>query len=314
MLVIQLQQHGDVQLLGTVAGAVAAGGAGQPPAQQSVGDGEQGAALLFAEGTLRLKGGDVVLELLEVGHPGQGDGHAGDVLQEAEGPCGGGFAGAEGAQPCLVFRGQRSQLSAPHRLHHPHGDVPLLEQLNLGPGVLEGPVHVIELNLAELHVLPVGVQEPLHDRKGAVDGKAQMADSAVLFLFHQVGEDAVLLVVQVGVDVHLAEVVKQVKIKVIHAALLELPFKNLLYLGHIGQIVSGELIREIEAVPGVLGQGLSQRGFRIAGMITPGGVVVIDAVGHGIVHQLLGGGGVNSGVVALQHGQAHSAHAQGGQL
>ena len=36
-----------------------------------------------------------------------------------------------------------------------------VQLLRLGPGALEVPVQVVELELAELHVFPIGVQEAL---------------------------------------------------------------------------------------------------------------------------------------------------------
>ena len=49
-------------------------------------------------------------------------------------------------------------------------------------------------------------------------------------------------------------------------------------------------------------------------MVAPGGVVVVHAAGHGLVHHLKGGRLVHLGVVPVNDGQAHAAHTQGGQL
>ena len=140
-----------------------------------------------------------------------------------------------------------------------------------------------------------------------------MADAAVLLLLHQIVEDAVLGV-QIGVDVLFAYVVEQIEVKVIHLALPQLLLKDLLHLGHVGQVIAGELVRQIKAVPGMPGQGPAHHQLRGAVVVAPGGVVVVDPVGHGAVHQLLGGGFIDPAVVPLQHRQAHTAQAQGRQL
>ena len=60
-----------------------------------------------------------------------------------------------------------------------------------------------------------------------------MADTAAPLLLHQIVVDAVLRV-QVGVDVHLTDVVEEIEIKIVHPALFQLLLKNLLHLGHVG--------------------------------------------------------------------------------
>ena len=67
-----------------------------------------------------------------------------------------------------------------------------------------------------------------------------MPDAAVLLLLHQVVMDAVPGV-QVGVDVHLAHIVEEIEVKVVHLALFQLRFEDLLNLRHIGQVVAGNL-------------------------------------------------------------------------
>ena len=162
-------------------------------------------------------------------------------------------------------------------------------------------------------MLPIGLQEAPEHRQVPVAGEAQVADAAVLLLLHEIVKDAVLGV-QVGVDVHLAHVVKQIEVEIIHPALFQLLLKDLPYLGHVGQVIAGELVSQIEPVPGVLGQGLSHHQLGIAAVVAPGGVVVVHPAGHGLVHQSGGRRLVHLGVVPVHDGQAHTAHTQGGQL
>ena len=72
--------------------------------------------------------------------------------------------------------------------------------------------------------------------------------------------------------------------------------------------------RQIVAVPGILFQRLSEKFFRFPVVIDVGAVVVVDAVGHGVVDDLLRPRPVNGrAVLAALHRQAHIAHAQPGE-
>ena len=80
-----------------------------------------------------------------------------------------------------------------------------------------------------------------------------MADAPGLLLLHQIIEDAVFLI-QIGVNVHLADVVEQIKVEILHPAFLQLLLKNLLHLVHVRQVIAWELGGQIEALPRVLFQ------------------------------------------------------------
>ena len=100
----------------------------------------------------------------------------------------------------------------------------------------------------------------------------------------------------------------------VHLALLELLLEDLLHLGHVGQVVAGKFVGNVEFLSGIPGQGLAQRQLGVAVVVAPGGVVVVHAAGHGLVHHLEGSRLVHLGVVPVNDGQTHTAHAQGGQL
>ncbi len=119
------------------------------------------------EGRFRLESGDVGLQLLQVGHAGENHGHAGHGLEEAEGP-GQGWsrrgAGPSGARPPRRLRRarrppRRGSMTQTGMCHS-------FSRSTLSLAVLEGPVQVVELQLAELHVLAVGVQEPFRSPAG----------------------------------------------------------------------------------------------------------------------------------------------------
>ena len=73
-----------------------------------------------------------------------------------------------------------------------------------------------------------------------------MTDAARRLLLHEIGICTVFFLIEIGVDVHLAYVVEQIEIKVIHAALFELRFKDLLRLAHVGQIVPRKFTCEMK--------------------------------------------------------------------
>ncbi len=313
MFVVKSDKPGDVKALGAVVRTVAAGGTGQGlPAQDLVGDLHQFGQLALCQGLLGLEGMYVVLELGHVGHAGEDHSHLGDGLEEPEGPGGSGLVGAQGVQAPGVALAQLGETSAPEGLHDPDGDVVLLQQLHLGPGVLEGPVQIVDLELAELNMVPVGLQEAAHHRHTAVGGEAQVPDAAVGFLGGKVSVDAVLGI-QVGIDVHFADIVEEVEVEIVHLALFQLGLEDLLHPAHVVQVVAWELGGQIEALPGAPGKGPAQGQLGLAAVVAPGGVIVVDAMLHGVVHHLLSGGLVDLGVFPLQHRQTHGAQAQSGQ-
>ena len=109
----------------------------------------------------------------------------------------------------------------------------LTEQIHLFSAVLEGPIQIIELDLTELHIFAIGIQKTLQDIHAAMAGEAQMTDPAVLFLLHQIAVDPVLLVIQVGVNIHFTDIVEEVKIEIVDAQLIQLTLKNLLHLSPV---------------------------------------------------------------------------------
>ena len=141
-----------------------------------------------------------------------------------------------------------------------------------------------------------------------------MLDAAQPLLLHEVIQDAPL-----GVHVHLdrvfIDIVEEIEVEIVHAA----PFQLLLEDGGgvvaLGDLMAGVFVRKIPAPPGVAGQGAAQHPLRQSAVIGVGGVEVVDAVGHGVVHhgvhlRLIDGGGL---LAPGEQGQAHGAKAQAGQ-
>ena len=316
MLIVEGEQLGDVQALGAVVHAVAAGGAGEHLAvHHAASDVQQGGPLGIGEGLVGLEGVQVGLQLLLIGHAGEDHGDAGHTLEEAEGPAHGALAGPQGAELLRLFIGQPGQAAAPQGLHDPDGDVPAVELGRLVPGLLEVPVQIVELELAELHVLPHRVQELPDHRQGAVGGKAQVADAAVPLLLQQILHHPILGG-EVWLHVALVHVVEQIEVEVLHAAAAQLLLKNGLHpVGpDVVHIVAGELVCQEEALPGIAGQGLAHHHLGLAAVVAVGGVEVVGPPGHGGVHHPVHRGLVYILVPAAgQQGQAHAAKAQLGQ-
>ena len=99
-------------------------------------------------------------------------------------------------------------------------------------GILERPVQIIELNLTKFHFGAVGFQKPGHDFAASVRGKAQMPNPPVFLLLHQIGENAILLV-EICIDVHFADIMKQLEVKICHAAFLKLTLKDFCDFRHV---------------------------------------------------------------------------------
>ena len=136
-----------------------------------------------------------------------------------------------------------------------------------------------------------------------------MADAARALLLKQVVEDAVGGV-EVAVHVHLAHVVEEVEVEVAGAGLLELPLEDLLDLAHVGEVVAGELVGEVEGVARVACERAAEHDLRLARVVAPGGVEVVHALLERIVDHLVNGSLVGPGVVAVHARQAHRTEAQ----
>ena len=109
------------------------------------------------------------------------------------------------------------------------------------------------MQLAELHILAVLFKETLDNSQTAVRGKTEMTDTPILLLLHEVGIGAVLFLVQIGVDIHFANIVEEIEIEIIDSALLQLLFENLFDPAEIGKVVPGEFTREIKTFARILG-------------------------------------------------------------
>ncbi len=299
VLVVHLEQLGDVKAHGAVLGAVAAARAGDGPAAAHLArDVRQHGQLLLAQRRVDAKGLDVLLDLLHVGHAGQGHHDLRHALDKAEAPLDVGLLRARGAQALLVLGCQLGELAAAHGFHDPHRDPALGQHLDLGLGVLELPVKVVELDLTKLHVLPVGVQKAAHTLQAPVGREAQMPYPTCGFLFQQVLQDAVLWV-QVEVDVLLGHVMEEIEIKEVEPGLLKLLLEDLLDLLCVGRVVAGELGRDVVGAARVASQGDARGHLRDALVVGPGGVKVIDALLKGIVDHPVHGLLVDLAVVAL---------------
>ena len=144
-------------------------------------------------------------------------------------------------------------------------------------------------------------------------GEAEMADTPLALLLHQIRMGTVLGI-KILLDIHLADIVKQIEIEVFDAALSELLFEDFLDLAHVAQVIAGKLGGKIEALPGILLQELAHHQLGIAAVVSPRGVIVVDAMGHAVIKDGLGRRFVDSCIVAVNHRQKHVAHAQGGEL
>lgn len=134
-----------------------------------------------------------------------------------------------------------------------------------------------------------------------------MANAALGLLLQQEVHVASILC-HIGADGLLVDAVDQVKINVVRAEFAELFLKDLLNVG-VGHYI--ELGAQIVAVPGISAQGLTQKGFRFPRVVDIGGVIVVDALLHGVADDRPRLLSVN---FPPAHRQAHVAHTQAGEL
>lgn len=78
-----------------------------------------------------------------------------------------------------------------------------------------------------------------------------MADPPVFFLLYQIRKDSVFLVVQIGVDVFLIDIVEEIEVKIVYLAFFQLFLEDLFYQGHIRKVIAREFTGEVEGLPGV---------------------------------------------------------------
>ena len=84
-------------------------------------------------------------------------------------------------------------------------------------------------------------------------GEAEVPDTAAALLFGQIVEYPIFRV-QIGFNVHLADIVKKVKIEVVDPAFFELPFEDRLHLVHIRKVIARELGCKMPALTRITSQ------------------------------------------------------------
>ena len=155
------------------------------------------------------------------------------------------------------------------------------EELIFFSGPLQGPVHVVQLNLAELHILAAVVQEFFQSLHLRMAGKTQVLNSAQALLLLEIVQNVPF---GVHVDLHgfFVDVVQQVEVEVVHAAFFQLFLKDFGGVIAIAEnLVTGVLGGEVIAVPGVFAQHPAHHPLGLAAMVGIGGVEVIHPGLHG---------------------------------
>ena len=113
--------------------------------------------LLIRQRLFLLEGTDILFQLLHIGHAGKNHGHLGDGLEETEGPGRNRLIRAESFQFLLIFLGKLCQAPASYRLNYTYRQMIPTSQLRLFLRVLEFPVRVVEINLADSPLLHVSL-------------------------------------------------------------------------------------------------------------------------------------------------------------
>ncbi len=100
---------------------------------------------------------------------------------------------------------------------------------------------------------------------------------------------------------------EQVKVEIFNLTFFQLLLEYLLYLAHIREIVSRELIRELKAFARVAFQRVSDRQFRVSRVISPRGIIIIDPVLHCVADHFIGFRLIDAAVFAVDKRKPHTA-------
>lgn len=93
-----------------------------------------------------------------------------------------------------------------------------------------------------------------------------MPDTAVFFLLHEIAEQADVFI-QIRVDIPLAHVVEKIEVKILHAALAQLRFKDFFLAAQRGQVVAGKLGGEKIALARIAAEQVRHGGFGTAAVV-----------------------------------------------
>ena len=140
-------------------------------------------------------------------------------------------------------------------------------------------------------------------------GESKVLDLPFFFHLHQVVIDAVLRI-QIVVDIHLAYIMEKIEVEILHAGLSELLGEDLLYLRHVPEIVSGELICKIEALTRMGCERLAHDELGVSVMISPCRIKVINSGSKCFIHHFLCAFDIDLRVIPFNDRKTHRAESQ----
>ena len=71
-----------------------------------------------------------------------------------------------------------------------------------------------------------------------------MTDTSVLLLLNEIVIGAIFFIIQILVNIHLADIVEQIEIKILHLAFFKLLLKNLFHFPEIGKIIPRNFVAD----------------------------------------------------------------------
>ena len=126
----------------------------------------------------------------------------------------------------------------------------------------------------------------MHGLLISVARETEVADLS--FFFHPEQElRKPCAVIEILIDIQLADVMVEIKVEIVSFAFLKLFFENLLVLAEVRQIVAWELACKIITASVVFRQSFSDNCLAVACVIAPCGIVLIDTVRHRVIYHLL---------------------------
>ena len=248
---------------------------------------------------------DVVGKLLQGTHPGKHHHHSLKSGGEPDGVAGVGSALQPVEDPLGRLR-KICQGAAFDRFHDNDGLSVFAADLIAFPGFHLGVliVQIVELNLNHLN-LGIFRQNLIQNLGGVVEGNAQMADFSLRFQLQGclIGPGLlVLLEALPALGVH------QVKVKILYTAGLQLALEQGADILLLLKVVSGQLVGQDVAVPGVPGgQAFLQGQLAFSVDVSMGGVEIVEALFQKGIHHLFRLRNVH---FLADHGKPHETKAK----
>ena len=208
------------------------------------------------------------------------------TLQVSECPGRGRFIRAISSQLLRNAFIKGCQLASSYRFHDPDRYASCGQDFVFFLSVLQGPVQIIQLYLAELQFIAVTVQKAVDSSRSRMSGETKMSDPSLVFLFDEIIDYPPFRIL-IYADGVFIDVMQQIEIKVIDFHRLQLILEYFCRIIRASYLMSRVLSGDVIRVTGIFLQGLAQFDLGIAVMIRLSCIKIVDAVLYRIIDHLL---------------------------